>query len=75
MDTASSALIQRQPFVVKFVKSKGPPPIVFMMILLALGLGSTIGVASRKQSEDMVKRISLTAEYDGSIHTQPIAPY
>jgi hypothetical protein len=39
-------VVTRKSFVAEFVKSKGPPQIVILVILLALGFGSTIGVVS-----------------------------
>lgn len=34
----------RRPFIEEFLKSKGPPQIIILVVLLALGIGSTIGV-------------------------------
>jgi hypothetical protein len=39
-------VVTRKSFVAEFVKAKGPPQIVILVILLALGFGSTIGVVS-----------------------------
>ena len=33
-----------ESFILQFAKTKGPPQITFLMILIAMGLGSTIGV-------------------------------
>lgn len=38
--------LRRESFITEFAKSKGPPQIVMLVILLALGFGSTIGVVS-----------------------------
>lgn len=37
---------RRESFILNFAKSKGPPQIVLVIMLLALGFGSTIGVVS-----------------------------
>jgi hypothetical protein len=39
-------VVTRKSFVAEFAKSKGPPQIVILVVLLALGFGSTIGVVS-----------------------------
>lgn len=36
--------LRRESFIVEFTKAKGPPQIIILIILLALGFGSTIGV-------------------------------
>jgi hypothetical protein len=36
--------LRRESFIAEFSKSKGPPQIVLLVMLLALGFGSTIGV-------------------------------
>jgi hypothetical protein len=36
--------LRRESFLQEFANSKGPPQIIVLMILLALGFGSTIGV-------------------------------
>lgn len=36
--------IRRESFIQEFIHSDGPPQIVFLIMLLALGFGSTIGV-------------------------------
>ena len=38
--------IRRKSFIQEFASSNGPPQIVVLCMLLALGLGSTIGVVS-----------------------------
>jgi hypothetical protein len=38
------SVIRRESFIVQFAKTKGPPQITFLMMLVAIGLGSTIGV-------------------------------
>jgi hypothetical protein len=38
------SLLRRESFIVQFAKTKGPPQITFLMMLIAIGLGSTIGV-------------------------------
>ena len=39
-----TSAIRRESFLVEFASSKGPPQIVILIMLLALGFGSTIGV-------------------------------
>ena len=38
------SVYRRESFIVQFAKTKGPPQITFLMMLVAIGLGSTIGV-------------------------------
>lgn len=38
------SVYRRKSFLMEFVESKGPPQILLIMLLLALGFGSTIGV-------------------------------
>jgi hypothetical protein len=38
------SVLRRESFIVQFAKTKGPPQITFLMMLVAIGLGSTIGV-------------------------------
>jgi hypothetical protein len=38
------SILRRESFLVQFATSNGPPQIVLLMMLLALGFGSTIGV-------------------------------
>jgi hypothetical protein len=38
------SVLRRESFIMDFAKSKGPPQIVFLCMLLAMGFGSTIGV-------------------------------
>lgn len=38
------SVVRRESFIVQFAKSKGPPQITFIMMLIAIGLGCTIGV-------------------------------
>lgn len=40
----AGAAVRRESFIAEFAKSKGPPQIVILVILVALGFGSTIGV-------------------------------
>lgn len=42
-----TSVLRRESFVEAFVSSNGPPQIMILMLLLALGLGSTIGVVSQ----------------------------
>jgi len=43
-DRTMNSTLRRESFIQEFTKSKGPPQIVILCILLALGFGSTIGV-------------------------------
>jgi hypothetical protein len=38
------SVLKRESFIMDFVSSKGPPQIVFLCMLLAMGFGATIGV-------------------------------
>jgi hypothetical protein len=38
------SVLRRESFIMEFATSKGPPQIVMLCMLLALGFGSTIGV-------------------------------
>eukprot|EP00934_Nitzschia_sp_Nitz4_P006723 Nitzschia sp. Nitz4//scaffold336_size18528//12918//14618//NITZ4_008776-RA/size18528-snap-gene-0.2-mRNA-1//-1//CDS//3329548295//6713//frame0 len=42
---------ERESFVVQFAKTRGPPQITVVMVLIAIGLGSTIGVVPAVMSE------------------------
>jgi hypothetical protein len=42
--TPRLSVLRRESFIMDFVSSKGPPQIVFLCMLLAMGFGSTIGV-------------------------------
>ena len=39
-----TSILRRKSFIVEFTEAKGPPQIIILIILLALGFGSTIGV-------------------------------
>lgn len=39
-----SGLSKRDSFIVEFAKTKGPPQITILMVLVSIGAGSTIGV-------------------------------
>jgi hypothetical protein len=41
-----TSTIRRESFLQEFANSKGPPQILIVCMLLALGYGSTIGVVS-----------------------------
>jgi hypothetical protein len=41
-----TSTLRRESFIAEFYQSRGPPQIVILVILLALGFGSTIGVVS-----------------------------
>jgi hypothetical protein len=44
LDAASNATLRRESFLEAFTKSKGPPQIIILCVLIALGFGSTVGV-------------------------------
>jgi MFS family permease len=45
------SVFRRESFIVQFAKTKGPPQITILMILIAIGLGSTIGVVPAVMSD------------------------
>jgi len=46
-----SSILRRESFIIQFAKTKGPPQIAFIMMLIAVGLGSTIGVVPSVMSD------------------------
>lgn len=46
-----SSVLRRESFIVQFSKTKGPPQITLIMLLIAVGLGSTIGVVPAVMSD------------------------
>jgi hypothetical protein len=46
-----SRSMRRESFIVQFAKTKGPPQITMIMMLVAIGLGSTIGVVPAVMSD------------------------
>eukprot|EP00526_Cylindrotheca_closterium_P005730 CAMPEP_0113604000 /NCGR_PEP_ID=MMETSP0017_2-20120614/1568_1 /TAXON_ID=2856 /ORGANISM="Cylindrotheca closterium" /LENGTH=562 /DNA_ID=CAMNT_0000512409 /DNA_START=177 /DNA_END=1865 /DNA_ORIENTATION=- /assembly_acc=CAM_ASM_000147 len=46
-----SRSMRRESFIVQFAKTKGPPQITIIMMLVAIGLGSTIGVVPAVMSD------------------------
>ena len=44
-----TSTIRRESFLQEFASSRGPPQIIMLIMLLALGFGSTIGVVSFKR--------------------------
>ena len=62
--TRTSAM-RRESFIVDFVHSKGPPQIVILIMLLALGFGSTIGVVPAIMSDRYAR---LEHGYTGNMH-------
>ena len=46
-DPAPNVVERRKSFMQEFTAAKGPPQIVILVMLLALGFGSTIGVVRR----------------------------
>lgn len=55
---------RRGSFLVQFSKMKGPPQIALLMALLAVGLGSTIGVVPAVMSDRFAR---LNHGYDGAL--------
>jgi hypothetical protein len=45
------SVYRRESFIVQFAKTKGPPQIALLMMLVALGLGCTIGVVPAVMSD------------------------
>lgn len=56
---------RRQSFLVQFSKMKGPPQIAGLMALLAIGLGSTIGVVPGVMGDRFAR---LLHGYEGTAH-------
>ena len=57
------SVLRRESFLVQFSKTKGPPQIAFIMILIAMGFGSTIGVVPAVMSDRFAR---LQHGYDDS---------
>lgn len=55
---------RRGSFLVQFSKMKGPPQIALLMALLAVGLGSTIGIVPAVMSDRFAR---LNHGYDGAL--------
>ncbi len=58
-----TSVLRRESFIVQFSKTKGPPQIAFIMILIAMGFGSTIGVVPAVMSDRFAR---LQHGYDDS---------
>eukprot|EP00980_Cylindrotheca_fusiformis_P014317 scaffold3821_cov127-Cylindrotheca_fusiformis.AAC.7 len=56
------SVYRRESFLVQFAKTKGPPQITLLMMLVAIGLGSTIGVVPAVMSDRFAR---LRHGYDG----------
>ncbi len=56
---------RRKSFLVQFSEMKGPPQIAFLMALLAIGLGSTIGVVPAVMGDRFAR---LYHGYEGEEH-------
>ena len=56
---------RRKSFIVQFSEMKGPPQIAFLMALLAIGLGSTIGVVPAVMGDRFAR---LYHGYEGEEH-------
>jgi len=56
---------RRRSFIVEFSEMKGPPQIALLMALLAVGLGSTIGVVPAVMADRFAR---LYHGYEGDIH-------
>jgi hypothetical protein len=54
--------LRRESFIVEFSKAKGPPQIVLLVMLLALGFGSTIGVVPAVMTDRYAR---IRHGYDG----------
>jgi hypothetical protein len=51
--------LRRQSFLVEFSKTKGPPQIAFLMMLVAIGAGSTIGVSIIESFVGVIRMMPL----------------
>jgi hypothetical protein len=51
MDDTDTTFVRRKSFIAEFVSSNGPPQILILCMLLALGFGSTIGVVPAVMSD------------------------
>jgi hypothetical protein len=58
----SGVQLRRESFIQEFISSNGPPQIVILIILLALGFGSVIGVV-RTNEENRVYPIGYFLSY------------
>lgn len=56
------SVYRRESFLVQFAQTKGPPQITLLMMLVAIGLGSTIGVVPAVMSDRFAR---LHHGYDG----------
>jgi len=56
------SVVRRESFVVQYMKTSGPPQITFLMMLVAIGLGSTIGVVPAVMTDRFAR---LQHDYDG----------
>ena len=60
-----ASILRRESFLMQFAASKGPPQIVLLMMLLALGFGSTIGVVPAVVTDRFARlRHGYTGEQD-----------
>jgi len=58
------SVFRRESFIVQFVKTEGPPQITFLMMLVAIGLGCTIGVVPAVMSDRFAR---LNHGYTGDL--------
>ena len=58
------SVVRRESFIVQFAKTKGPPQITFLMMLLAIGGGMTIGVVPSVMTDRFAR---LNHGYDSDI--------
>jgi MFS family permease len=56
------SVFRRESFIVQFAQTKGPPQITLLMMLIAIGLGSTIGVVPAVMTDRFAR---LNHGYDG----------
>ena len=54
----ADAIERRKSFIQEFTASKGPPQIVVLIMLLALGFGSTIGVVRSLYEPSRICRLA-----------------
>jgi hypothetical protein len=58
------SVFRRESFLYQFAQTKGPPQITLLMMLVAIGLGSTIGVVPAVMTDRFAR---LNHGYDGDL--------
>ena len=71
-----TSVLRRESFLIQFVKTKGPPQITLILMLVALGLGSCIGVIPAVMTDRFARlHFGYTGEEECSdiLHSKPAA--